>query len=173
MVLQIILSLFLSLFAQSPIFETNASSVTYSMRHKLHAWEGTSNQVNFVAGWNDKNQLEKIAVSVKVSSFNSSLPSRDLRMLEVLDASIHPSITFNSNFIAYTNDGILVKGKLQFHGVTKDVQTIVKTKRINNRIEFSGTLPVLLEDYKVTRPSLLFVKADNLIQIRFQCVFIM
>jgi hypothetical protein len=36
---------------------------------------------------------------------------------------------------------------------------------------FSGSLPVLLEDYKVERPGLLFVKVDNLVKIDFQVVY--
>lgn len=171
MLLQIILPLFLGFFFQTPTFDSSASVVTYAMRHKLHAWEGTSNQVNIASNWNDKNQLDAINVLVKVSSFKSGLTSRDNHMLEVLDAIRNPNITFSSTFITYTSEGIIVKGKLQFHGVTRDVQTVVKLQIKNNNIEFSGSLPVLLEDYKVTRPSLLFVKADNLIKISFQCIF--
>ena len=172
MFLKIILPFIIGFLFQSPNFDSTTSSVTYGMRHKLHAWEGTSNQVNVAAKWNEKKQLDKIVVLVKVSSFNSGLSSRDSHMLEVLDAFTHPNITFSSTQIAYTNEGILAKGKLQFHGVTKDVQTVVKVLQINNRIEFSGSFPILLEDYKVTRPSLLFVKADNEVSIRFKCVFV-
>jgi polyisoprenoid-binding protein YceI len=172
MLLQIILPLFLGLFLQTPTFDPSASVVTYAMRHKLHAWEGTSNHMNITSKWNDKNKLDEISILVKVSSFNSGITSRDNHMLEVLDVLRNPNITFSSTSITYTTDGILVKGKLQFHGVTRDVQTVVKLQRNANNIKLSGSLPVLLEDYKVTRPSLLFVKADNLIQIRFQCTFI-
>lgn len=171
MFLKIILSFFIGYFFQSPTFDPNVSSITYAMRHKFHAWEGTSNQVNVAAKWNDKKQLDKIVVSVKVSSFNSGLSSRDSHMLEILDAITHPNITFSSTTINYTDEGIVAKGKLQFHGITRDVQTLVKVQQINNRIEYSGTFPILLEDYQVTRPSLMFVKTDNQVGIRFKCVF--
>lgn len=171
MFLKIILPFLIGFLFQNPTFDPNASSVTYGMRHKLHAWEGTSKQVNVAAKWNEKKQLDKIVVLVKVSSFNSELSSRDSHMLEVLDALTHPTITFSSTQINYTNEGIIAKGKLQFHGVTRDVQTTVKVQKIDNRLEYSGTFPVLLEDFKVTRPSLLFVKTDNEITIRFKCVF--
>jgi hypothetical protein len=42
---------------------------------------------------------------------------------------------------------------------------------VNRRWVFSGSLPVLLEDYKVERPGLLFVKVDNKVQIDFQVVY--
>ena len=171
MFLNSILPFLIGFLFQSPTFDSNVSSITYSMRHKLHAWEGTSNKVNITSNWNEKKQLDKIAVLVQVSSFNSGLSSRDTYMLDILDAQTHPTITFNSTLITYTNLGIIAKGKLQFHGITRDVQTVVKVQQVNNHIEFSGSFPILLEDYKVTRPSLLFVKADNQVVIRFKCVF--
>lgn len=171
MLFQVMLSFLIGIFFQNPTFDPSVSSITYAMKHKLHAWEGTTNQVNIATKWNEKKQLDKISILVKVSSFNSGLSSRDSHMLEILDALKNPNITFSSNEIAYTSEGIIAKGKLQFHGVTKDVQIAVKMERKNNQIEFSGNLPILLEDYNVERPSLLFVKVDNLVAIRFQCVF--
>jgi hypothetical protein len=51
------------------------------------------------------------------------------------------------------------------------VETKVKSEKINNKWVFSGYLPVLLEDYKVERPGLLFVKVDNLVKIDFQVAY--
>jgi polyisoprenoid-binding protein YceI len=108
---------------------------------------------------------------VTVATFNSGLSSRDSHMMEVLDGLTYPRIIFSSNSVQYTPDGILVKGKLQFHGVEKMIETKVKLEKVNRRLVFSGSLPVLLEDYKVERPGLLFVKVDNLVKIDFQVVY--
>jgi hypothetical protein len=51
------------------------------------------------------------------------------------------------------------------------IETKVKQEKINRRLVFSGSLPVLLEDYKVERPGLLFVKVDNLVKIDFQVAY--
>jgi polyisoprenoid-binding protein YceI len=107
----------------------------------------------------------------KVSSFNSGLSSRDSHMIEVLDALTIPNITFSSTSIKYNGAEILATGKLQFHGVTKEIQFVVKAKNENNQWLYEGEFPVLLESYKVKRPSLLFVKADDLMKIRFVLVF--
>ena len=135
------------------------------MRHKLHSWEGVSNGLKVATKWNEqKKEIEQISIVVGVASFNSGLSSRDSHMLEVLDALTYPRIIFSSTAIQYTPEGMMVKGKLQFHGVERMVQTKVKMEKVNNKW-------VLLEDYKVERPSLLFVKADNLIQIDFKVVY--
>jgi polyisoprenoid-binding protein YceI len=159
-----------SVFFQAPTYDIASSSITYTMKHKLHAWDGTSNQVNVASKWNG-DKLEQISVLAKVSSFNSGLSSRDSHMIEVLDALTLPNITFNSTSIKYNSTEILAIGKLQFHGVTKEVQFVVKPKKENNQWLYEGEFPVLLESYNVKRPSLLFVKADDLMKIRFVLVF--
>ena len=169
MLLHILFSFMVSLFFQNPTFETTTSSVTYSMVHKLHSWQGVSKELKVATKWNEqKNEIEQISIVVNVATFNSGLSSRDSHMMEVLDGLTYPRIIFSSSNVQYTPDGILVKGKLQFHGVERMIETKVKLEKINHKWMFTGSLPVLLEDYKVERPSLLFVKVDNKIQIDFQ-----
>ena len=160
----------MSVFFQAPTYDVSSSSITYTMKHKLHVWDGTSKQVNVASKWNG-DMLEQISVLAKVSSFNSGLSSRDSHMIEVLDALTLPNITFSSTSIKYNGAEILATGKLQFHGVTKEVQFAVKPKKENNQWFYEGEFPVLLESYNVKRPSLLFVKADDLMKIRFVLVF--
>jgi polyisoprenoid-binding protein YceI len=172
MLLNLLFSFFVSLFFQNPTFETTTSSVTYSMVHKLHSWQGVSKDLKVATKWNQqKNEIEQISIVVNVATFNSGLSSRDSHMMEVIDGLTYPRILFSSSSVQYTPDGILVKGKLQFHGVERMIETKVKLEKNNNKWMFTGSLPVLLEDYKVERPSLLFVKVDNLIKIDFQVAY--
>ena len=172
MLLHVIFSFIVSMFFQSPTYETSASSVKYSMVHKLHSWEGVSKELKVATKWNEqKNEIEQISIVVNVATFNSGLSSRDSHMMEVLDGLTYPRIIFSSSSVQYTPEGILVKGKLQFHGVERMIETKVKLEKQNRKLVFSGGLPVLLEDYKVERPGLLFVKVDNLVKIDFQVVY--
>ena len=172
MLLHVIFSFIVSMFFQSPTYETSASSVTYSMRHKLHSWQGVSKDLKVATKWNEqKNEIEQISIVVNVATFNSDLSSRDSHMMEVLDGLTYPRIIFSSSSVQYTPEGILVKGKLQFHGVERMIETKVKLEKINRKWMFTGSLPVLLEDYKVERPGLLFVKVDNLVKIDFQVAY--
>ena len=165
------MTLFLNFLPQtSPVYQSDQGYIVYGMKHKLHAWEGRSDKLSIAAIWKDK-KIEKIAVVTKISDFNSGLSSRDSHMLEVLNALTYPTINFSSQEIQYTDKGILVKGKLQFHGITKEISFPAQIQEQKQQTIFIGEFPVLLEDYKVERPSLLFVKADNLIKIRFQVPF--
>jgi polyisoprenoid-binding protein YceI len=138
----------------------------------LTSWFVQNPSLKVATKWNDqKKEIEQISIVVGVASFNSGLSSRDSHMLEVLDALTYPRIIFSSSSVQYTADGIVVKGKMQFHGVERMIETKVKMEKVNNKWVFTGKLPILLEDYKVERPSLLFVKVDNLVQIDFKVVY--
>jgi polyisoprenoid-binding protein YceI len=175
------LTLFLMIFApfwyqpetiQEPLLEK--SSITYHLKHKLHEWDGVSDKLKIQAIWDksiSNNKITKIAVLTKVSSFNSGLSNRDSHMIEVLDALTYPNIIFTSTSISYNQNDILVKGQLQFHGVTQQITFNAKQLFLDDDLIFEGSFPVLLEDYKVKRPSLLFVKAENEIQIKFKIYF--
>ena len=58
----------------------------------------------------------------------------------------------------------MVKGQLQFHGVTQQINFNAKQFSLDDNLIFEGSFPIMLEDFKVKRPSLLFVKAENKIQ---------
>ena len=157
---------------QQPLPEK--STITYHMRHKLHEWDGVSDKLKIQANWENAssvNKITKIAISTKVSSFNSGLSNRDSHMIEVLEALTYPNIVFKSTSIIYNQNDLLVNGQLQFHGVTKQISFNAKQSDKEGNIFFEGTFPILLEDFKVKRPSLLFVKADNEIQIKFKLYF--
>ena len=157
---------------QQPLPEK--STITYHMRHKLHEWDGVSDKLKIQANWENAspaNKITKIAISTKVSSFNSALSNRDSHMIEVLEALSYPNIIFNSTSIVYNQNDLLVNGQLQFHGVTKQISFNAKQSDKEGNIFFEGTFPILLVDFKVKRPSLLFVKADNEIQIKFKLYF--
>ena len=157
---------------QQPLPEK--STITYHMRHKLHEWDGVSDKLKIQANWENAspvNKITKIAISTKVSSFNSGLSNRDSHMIEVLEALTYPNIVFNSTSIIYNQNDLLVSGQLQFHGVTKQISFNAKQSDKEGNIFFEGRFPILLEDFKVKRPSLLFVKADNEIQIKFKLYF--
>lgn len=172
MLLHVLIALFVSMFLQNPNLDANETYVRYSMKHKLHSWDGISKEVKVATKWDaQKKEIDQISIVVNVASFNSGISNRDSHMLEVLDALSFPRILFNSSSIEYVTDGIIVKGKLQFHGIEKVIETKVKYVKINNRWLFSGSLPIYLEDFKIERPSLLFVKADNLVKVDFQVAY--
>ena len=91
-------------FSQTKIsINKNNSTITYAMNHIMHAWEGTSNQLNGIVQFNANGQIEKVAILTKVSSFDSKSSNRDAHMLEVVESLKYPNISFQSTSITETN----------------------------------------------------------------------
>lgn len=143
------------------------SSIKYFMKHALHSWQGVSQEVNSIIQLNAQGDIEKVAATVPVKSFDSKNANRDSHMLEVTDALTHPNVSFYSTSISKTTDGYDVKGMLKFHGVEKPVNIQAKELREGSKRTITGGFIFLLEDHKVERPTLMMVKTDNEVRIAF------
>jgi polyisoprenoid-binding protein YceI len=89
---------------QSVKADRSSSSITYYMKHALHAWTGVSKDVNCVIQLNSEGHIEKVAATAKVKSFDSKNSNRDSHMLEVTDALSFPNVSFYSTSV--TRQGI-------------------------------------------------------------------
>jgi polyisoprenoid-binding protein YceI len=143
------------------------SSIKYFMKHALHSWQGVSQEVNSIVQLNAQGDIEKVAATVPVKSFDSKNSNRDSHMLEVTDALTHPNVSFFSTSVSKTVDGYDVKGMLNFHGVEKPVNIQAKEVRQGSHRTITGSFIFLLEDHKVERPTLMMVKTDNEVRIAF------
>lgn len=78
----------------------------------------------------------------------------------------------NNGEIDYTKDGeykARVKGQLQIHGQTREVETMGKIIVKNGRIITNALFNILLSDYKINIPSLVSDKISNNINIIVDC----
>ncbi|MCE2835066.1 MAG: YceI family protein [bacterium] len=151
--------------------DKSLSSLTYAMKHALHAWTGTSREVACAAETDAGGRITRVAATVRVKSFDSQNSNRDAHMLEVTDALTYPNITFSSNTVTPETDGYLVRGNLSFHGVTKPFETKVTESKKNGRRIITGRFIFLLEDFGIERPTLMLVKTDNEVEVSFEFHF--
>lgn len=153
--------------------DKDLSTVTYVAKHPLHNWEGVSHAVNCAMIYNDETkQLENVAVSVKVASFDSDNNNRDSHAMEVLEGLKYPNVTFTSSDIKAGDNGALTaKGTLNFHGVAKPVTLQATRKEAAGKMTLLGEFLVNMSDYNVERPSLMGLKTEDGMVLRFNVVF--
>lgn len=153
--------------------DKSLSTVTYAAKHPLHRWEGVSHEVNGVVIYNDDTkQPESVAISIKVASFNSDNNNRDSHAIEVLEGIKYPNVTFVSSDIKAAENGTLTaKGTLTFHGVAKPVTLQATRKDAGGKMNLTGEFPVSMTDYSIERPSLMGLKTENEMTLRFNVVF--
>lgn len=154
--------------------DKSKSFLSYSANHALHAWSGTSKKVDCLLIFDaDTKTFRKVAVSTNVADFDSANSSRDSHALEVLDALKYPKVTFGSTAIELLKDGKLkISGKLNFHGKTKDITFEADYKLTDKEINVSGGFPVSMTEFEVERPSFMLVKTDDILEIKFNVVFL-
>ena len=147
--------------------EAKSSEIRYSMVHPMHSWEAISKSFQCVLVWDEtKQQIEAVAVAVPVKSFDSQNSNRDSHALEVLEALKYPNVTFSSNQVTGQDQNWKVKGKLTFHGVTREIEFPITVKQQATSVEVAGGFTVMMQDYQIESPTLLGIKTKE--DIRFQ-----
>ncbi len=149
------------------------SFLRYAMNHPLHSWTGESKDFTSVILTDEKkSEITQVAVSCKISTFDSGNANRDSHMIEVTEAIKYPVITFASTSITRKADGKLeVAGKLTFHGVTKEISFEAEQKHLGNSLEVKGAFTVQMTAFKIEKPSLMGISTDDDIKIDFNVVF--
>jgi polyisoprenoid-binding protein YceI len=154
--------------------DKSKSFLSYSANHALHAWTGTSKKVDCLLIFDaDTKTFRKVAVSTNVADFDSANSSREGHALEVLDAIKYPKVTFGSTAIEPAKEGKLkISGKLNFHGKAKDITFEADYKLTDKEINVSGGFPVSMTEFEVERPSFMLIKTDDILEIKFNIVFL-
>ena len=167
MKLVILFSFFLSLLNASS-FRIENSLITYFGVHYLHKWEGSTSDVNGVVSYNKASEQYECSISVPVSTFSSGNDNRDSNMLVYCKAFDFPNINFQSTSIKVNESTLEIEGKIEFAGEEKEIKTNAKLNSLdNNLFAIEGELDILLSEFKVERPSLLFVEIEDLVKIKY------
>jgi polyisoprenoid-binding protein YceI len=170
----VVLCAFVAPLAKRKLMADKAgSTVSYAAKHPLHSWEGVSHDVNCAIIYNDETkQPETVAVSIKVASFDSDNNNRDSHAVEAMEGIKYPNVTFTSSDVKMgDNDALTAKGTLTFHGVAKPVTLQATRKEAGGKMTLTGEFPVSMTDYKIERPSLLGLKTEDEMTLRFNVVF--
>ena len=167
MKLVFLFSFFLSL-SNASSFRVENSLITYFGVHYLHKWEGSTSDVKGVVSYDKNIDQYECSISVPLSTFSSGNDNRDSNMLVYCRAFDFPNINFQSTSIKVKGSALEIEGKIEFAGEEKEIKTNAKLNRLdNNLFAIVGELDILLSEFKVERPSLLFVEIEDLVKIKY------
>ena len=167
MKLVFLFSFFLSL-SNASSFRVENSLITYFGVHYLHKWEGSTSDVKGVVSHNKNIDQYECSISVPLSTFSSGNDNRDSNMLVYCRAFDFPNINFQSTSIKVNESTLEIEGKIEFAGEEKEIKTNAKLNSLdNNLFAIEGELDILLSEFKVERPSLLFVEIEDLVKIKY------
>lgn len=147
------------------------SALAYRLQHKLHSVEGVSKAVEGRARILPDGTVQAM-VRARVDSFDSGNGNRDAHAREVLEAARHPFVVLKvagkapavAAFPATVD--VPLRGELDFHGRTRPVEVAASvTWESPDRARVEADFPVSLEAHEIERPSLLFVKVEDRIDV--------
>ncbi len=152
--------------------DTKKSTITYSMSHPMHNWDGISKDFKAVILYNrDKQSIENIAVSVKVASFDSQNANRDSHMIETIEGIKYPNVTFTSTSIKQDGNKINILGTITFHGISKPISIEVQKDLKGKTMIIEGNFQVLMTEYKIEKPSLMGMPTSDIIKLKLHIEF--
>jgi len=130
-----------------------------------------------------RGDLDRLAETASVSlvleagSYKSNLGLRDQDVQDnYLEVKQYPVIRFESTGVVKTEQPrsgadpwlITLNGELELHGVKRKILVSIRLFYQTNKIVAQGQFPLLLEDYNIAVPRLLFLRTGNKVQVDFR-----
>jgi len=173
--LLIAMLLVMAVFAQNKI-KINCikeeSTIVYAMNHPLHSWQGESKEINSIILMDEsKSVIYQVAVSAKVSSFDSKNANRDSHMIESTEALKFPNVTYVSTSVTLDGSEFTSSGNLTFHGISQPVALKGKFEKNEDKLTFTGNLSIKLPQFKIDPPSLMGINTDENVKLEFKVVY--
>ncbi len=167
-----------SLAAQNPVSvklvcDKTQSNITYAMNHPLHAWTGECREVNSIILMDEKQEnMLQVAVSAKLSTFDSKNANRDSHMMEVTEALKYPNATFSSKEVKLDGANFEAIGTLMFHGVGQPIIIKGNISKGGNKAEVTGEFTLKMTQFKIDPPSLMGISTDDEFKLTFKVVYL-
>jgi polyisoprenoid-binding protein YceI len=118
-----------------------------------------------------------VSLVIDTASYNSNIGLRDQDVQEYyLEVKQHPVIRFNGALAEKaertSQDAwqITVKGRLDLHGVQREIVVPVRLLYQQNRIVAQGSFRLSLAEFNIAAPRLLFLKSGNQAEVNFRLV---
>jgi polyisoprenoid-binding protein YceI len=120
-----------------------------------------------------------VSLVIDTRSYNSNIGLRDQDIQEYyLEVQQYPVIRFDSIAMAkierpqFPMDPwqIRVRGRLELHGVQREVIVPLRLLYQTNKIIAQGNFRFVLEDFNIRVPTLLFLRAGNQVDVDFRIV---
>jgi len=151
------------------VFNVREGTLGYTITHKLHEVRGTTHDFEgkvVVA----PDGTARVQVRARVASFDSGNSNRDEHMREVTHEVEHPycSVKGIATGVKLPLDAprrIILAGTVELNGQRVSVEIPVGLTQSGSRLRASFSFAVSLDDLKIQRPALLFVRVEDRLMI--------
>ena len=122
-------------------------------------------------------ETASVSLMLDAASYKSNLGLRDHDVQEnYLEVKQYPVIRFESTAVVKTEQPrsgadpwlLTLNGEIELHGVKRQILVSIRLFRQTNKIVAQGQFELLLENYNIAVPGLLFLKTGNKVQVDFR-----
>ena len=121
----------------------------------------------------------QIAAVILISEFDFRLGLMQEHFNEnYLESNIYPKSTFEGQIINFNLNELnenfkeyVIEGVLMIKGVNNDIRTTAKIRKLDEKIELISGFSVMLSDYNVKIPKIVFKKIDEEVKINLNFVY--
>lgn len=145
--------------------EPSASTLKYTVVHKLHQVDAASKQVEGKAVLKPDGTL-LTEVRAPVTSFRSGDGNRDEHMDEVMEVGKFPLVVLKAIGKVPAEGPLSLNAQVDLHGVKKSYPVQVRLEpQPDGAVRATAAFDVDLDAHRIDRPSLLFVKIEDACRI--------
>ena len=111
------------------------------------------------------------SIDISMSILKSDNKDRDEHMLEAIEDVKYPVAKYTFKDVVKSDNGYIVNGILDFHGVKKPLVIQAKIMKSNKKVNFKGTSSFLMSSYDVKPPKMLFLTVRDQIDLDIDVKF--
>ena len=178
----LLLALYTSISAQSPVLIQRESQISISGTSNLHEWHEVAKDFTIEIGLSAEDAvtpvIDKVSLSCRTSSIVSDNSIMTNKTHEALGVDRHPVITFSSaqqSSLVVRNGEFssTISGELTIKGVRKQVAIPVKGSLTGNKLNVTGSKTIKMSDFDVKAPVALMgtLKTGDDVTVSFDLKF--
>lgn len=126
-----------------------------------------TNEINGELFFNNSFESLKGEIYFKTLSLVSEKKDRDSNMYELLNSDKFDTITFKISQISKYEDRYKIDGLLTLNGVSKNISSLALISLENNQLVLNGDFSILLTNFDMKPPTLLFLTVRDQIDINY------
>ena len=170
-----VLAFFVPLQAQeAPFDKIERQKVSFTVTHSFKTIIGRCNSVLTEGLKIERDPAGHFSLKgpftlmVAIADMKTGNGNRDSHMYEILNFPRYKNIQIVvDKAVSSGTDQYRLDGRITLNGIAKSFSSTARANQTSNSVEINGQLTLLLSDFKIERPSLLFITIEDRIPVEY------
>jgi len=158
--------------SQCLIYMTHSGHAEFTSRVPLHTFTGESNHLTGMINYGEN----IIDFYLDLNTLRTGIDRRDRDMFRTLNVDEYPFAEFTGAFVSPPELGldevqaVVAAGEFTVNGVTREIRIEGKIQNNGDEVVLEADWKLLLEDFEIEPPGILFYRVDDEVHIQIKVV---